>query len=278
MSSPTWSGNDDYPQELPISVLGWIRILLRGSVLGGLVFGCLGLLLLIRLIEKPIFGLHRPWTPFITQFVCRSAYVILGIKFKTTGSLMQERGAVVANHSSWLDIFALNARKRIYFVSKSEVAKWPGIGWLAKATGTVFIHRDRKEAKAQKEVFEGRLLAGHKLLFFPEGTSTDAVRVLPFKSTLFAAFFSEELRDALHVQPVTVLYHAPKGQDARFYGWWGDMSFGAHLLKILSAARQGEVELIYHAPLKVSDYTSRKALALACETQVRSGHRLASVV
>ncbi|WP_367998774.1 lysophospholipid acyltransferase family protein, partial [Photobacterium sanguinicancri] len=54
---------------------------------------------------------------------------------------MKQHGAVVANHSSWLDIFALNARKRIYFVSKAEVAKWPGIGWLARATGTVFINR-----------------------------------------------------------------------------------------------------------------------------------------
>ncbi|MGX9350432.1 lysophospholipid acyltransferase family protein [Shimia sp. W99] len=254
--------------------MGWVRVLLRGLVLATLVFGCLLILLLVRLVEKPVFGLHRPWTPWITQFVCRNAFRILGMGFSAHGELMTERGAVVANHSSWLDIFALNARKRIYFVSKAEVAKWPGIGWLAKATGTVFINRDPKEARAQKEVFEARLLAGHKLLFFPEGTSTDAIRVLSFKPTLFAAFFAPDLRNVLHVQPVTVLYHAPKGQDARFYGWWGDMDFGPHLLHVLAARKQGRVELIYHAPVAVRDFANRKALAAHCEAEIRGGHRL----
>ena len=272
----TWEGDEGYPPKHKISPMGWVRVVWRGLILGTIVFGCLAILLLVRLVEKPIHGLHRPWTPFITQFVCRTAFVVLGIKFESKGELMKQRGAVVANHSSWLDIFALNARKRIYFVSKAEVAKWPGIGWLAKATGTVFINRNPKEAKAQKEVFEARLLAGHKLLFFPEGTSTDAVRVLPFKPTLFAAFFTPELRDELYVQPVTVLYHAPKGEDRRFYGWWGEMVFGEHLLKTLSQSPQGRVELIYHAPVAVRDFASRKTLAAYCEGVVREAHWLAS--
>ena len=67
---------------------------------------------------------------------------------------MTAPGAIVANHSSWLDIFALNAAQRVYFVAKSEVAGWPGIGWLARATGTVFIARKGTEAKKQQEIFE----------------------------------------------------------------------------------------------------------------------------
>ncbi|WP_106608595.1 lysophospholipid acyltransferase family protein [Shimia abyssi] len=252
-----------------ITAVGWVRVVLRGLTLATLVFGCLGILLLVRLIERPLFGVQRPWTPFITQFVCRNAFRIMGFGFSSTGTLMTERGAVVANHSSWLDIFALNARKRIYFVSKAEVANWPGIGWLARATGTVFIKRDPKEARTQKTVFEERLLAGHKLLFFPEGTSTDSTRVLPFKPTLFAAFFAPELRDKLNVQPVTVIYHAPKHQDKRFYGWWGDMDFGRHLLHVLAASRQGRVVLTYHTPVAVRDFENRKALAAYCEHVVR---------
>lgn len=272
--SETWKDEEHYPVEYPISAAGWLRVLWRGLVLGAVTFGCLALLLLVRLIERPIFGLRRPFTPFITQFVCRTAFVVMGISFSTKGELMRQRGAVVANHSSWLDIFSLNARKRIYFVSKAEVASWPGIGWLARATGTVFINRDPREAKAQKEVFEARLMAGHKLLFFPEGTSTDAVRVLPFKPTLFAAFFTDHLRDEMHIQPVTTLYHAPEGEDARFYGWYGEMEFGPHLLKVLASPRQGRVELIYHDPVKVSDFSSRKTLAAYCEQVIRESHSL----
>jgi 1-acyl-sn-glycerol-3-phosphate acyltransferase len=243
-----------------------------------LVFGGLGLLLLIRLIERPLFGVRRPITPFITQVVCRTAFVLLGIKYSSQGTPLQGPGAVVANHASWLDIFALNARKRIYFVAKSEVAGWPGIGWLARATGTVFIKRDRSQVTAQIDVFKTRLAAGHRLLFFPEGTSTDGLQVLPFKPTLFGAFFDSEIKQTLQMQAVTVNYIAPKGTDARFYGWWGDMDFAPHLLSTLAAKRQGGVHVVYHSPVAVADYENRKALAKAMEDTVRAGltqHRAA---
>lgn len=270
--SPTWNEAPPPPEARP-GVMGGLRVLWRGVALAVLIFGCLGLLLLVRLFERPLFGLRRPVTPFITQFVCRNALRLMGIGYSTRGALMRGPGAVVANHASWLDIFTLNARKRIYFVSKAEVARWPGIGWLARATGTVFITRERREAKAQQALFEARLHAGHKLLFFPEGTSTDGIRVLPFKSTLFAAFFAEGLRESLQVQPVSVIYHAPSGADPRFYGWWGDMGFGAHLFRVLAAPRQGRVEVLYHRPVYVRDFPDRKALALHCERAVRAGHQ-----
>lgn len=272
--SGTWN-SDHPPDPVIVGPFGWVRVVLRGFALVVLVFGGLILLLLIRLLERPLYGLHRPFTPFITQFVCRNAFRILGMGFEASGTLMQERGAVVANHGSWLDIFALNARKRIYFVSKAEVARWPVIGWLARATGTVFIERDPKMAREQTQIFEDRLTIGHKLLFFPEGTSTDGLRVLPFKTTLFAAFFSDHLRDTMHIQPVSVMYHAPKGAPPRFYGWWGEMDFAAHLLKTLATRRSGAVQLIYHTPVKVSDFPNRKALAAHVEAVVREGHEQA---
>ena len=270
--SSRWESEAALPVTPPITALGWLRVVLRGSALVALVFGGLVILLLVRLIERPLYGLHRPVTPFITQFVCRNAFRILGMRHRVEGTPMTARGAVVCNHGSWLDIFSLNAAKRIYFVSKSEVARWPGIGWLARATGTVFIERNRARAVEQTKVFEDRLLAGHKLLFFPEGTSTDGLQVLPFKTTLFQAFFAQNLRDEIAVQPVSVVYTAPAGLDSRFYGWWGDMSFGAHLLTTLAPARQGAVRVIYHTPLNVAAFENRKALALACEEAVRAGH------
>lgn len=272
--SQTWD-SDTAPDPIRIGPAGWLRAVLRGAPLAVLVFGCLLLLLLTRLIERPLWGLHRPITPHITQFVCRNAFRILGMRFSSTGQLMSKPGGVVANHSSWLDIFALNARKRIYFVSKSEVARWPGIGWLARATGTVFIERNPRQARAQTEIFQARLLAGHKLLFFPEGTSTDGLRVLPFKTTLFAAFHAPPLKDKMYIQPVAVVYRAPQGEPDRYYGWWGDMEFGPHLLKTLAAARQGAVEVHYLPPVRVADFPDRKALAAHLETAIRTAHQAA---
>ena len=268
--SATWH-SEAPPDAPPVTALGRVRIALKGALLGLVTFGCLGLLLMLRLIEAPLCGVRRPVTPYITQFVCRSAFRIIGMDFVSTGTPMGQHGAVVANHGSWLDIFALNARKRIYYVAKAEVAGWAGIGLLARATGTVFINRDPREAAAHRALFAERLHAGHKLLFFPEGTSTDGQRVLPFKPTLFAAFFDPALKDEIWVQPVSVIYTAPEGQDPRFYAWWGGMDFSPHLLKVLAAPRQGKVTVIYHPPLKVSDFAGRKELAARAEALVRGG-------
>ena len=269
--SAAWD-SADHPTPVSVGPLGWVLMLLRGVVLATVVLVGLVILLAIRLIERPLYGQGRPVTPHITQIVCKIAFWIMGLRRAVVGTPMRHRGAVVANHTSWLDIFSLNAAQRIYFVSKSEVASWPGIGWLAKATGTLFIERNPKHARKQTEVFQQRLLDNHRLLFFPEGTSTDGLQVLPFKTTLFQSFFAPELRDLIWVQPVTVIYTAPDGTDPRFYGWWGDMSFGGHLLRTLASLRQGQVTTIYHTPLAVADFENRKALAQACEAQVRAAH------
>lgn len=263
------------PPRPRIGPAGWLRVLVKGGALGAVTFGGLGLLLLLRLVEAPLFGPTRPWTPHITQTVCRAAVAIIGLRRSVRGQPMQQNGAVVANHSSWLDIFTLNASQRIHFVAKAEVANWPGIGWLARATGTVFIARKGTEAKRQQQVFEDRLRAGHQLLFFPEGTSTDALRVLAFKSTLFQAFYTHGLEHVMHIQPVTVVYHAPPGQDARVYGWWGDMGFAPHLLATLAAPRHGRVDVIYHPPVPVDAFPGRKELASYCERVIRTAHSLA---
>jgi lyso-ornithine lipid O-acyltransferase len=266
----TWRA-DDHPVALKVSAGATALTLVRATLLAIVTYGCLALLLLVRLVERPVFGMVRPVTPWITQFVCRTAFVVMGMDYRMRGRPMTHKGAIVSNHASWLDIFALNACQRVYFVSKAEVAGWPGIGWLARATGTVFIARDRRKAKAQEGLLAERLRSGHRILFFPEGTSTDGRRVLPFKSTLFSAVGQPDLRDVLWVQPVSVIYHAPVGRDARHYGWWGDMAFGPHFTQTLSVWRQGGVEVVFHDPVRVADFPDRKALARHCEDVVRAG-------
>lgn len=268
--SVAWSDGSE-PEPVRITPLGWVRAIVRGFLIVVVLVVGLVLMLLLRLVEKPLFGLHRPVTPWITQAVSTLTLWILGLRLRQSGEqIVRRMGAVVSNHGSWLDIIVLNARNRVYFVAKSEVAGWPGISWLAKATGTMFITRDRRHAGTHVQVFRERLGAGHKLVFFPEGTTTDGRRVLPFKPTLFAAIVDESLRDGMHIQPVTLIYRAPKGRDARFYGWWGDQSMGPHLLKVLAEPRRGEVELIYHEAVQVSEFEDRKALAAYCQRVVRA--------
>ena len=267
----TWTDEAELEPER-LTPLGWVLVILRGIPFILVLIIGLALHEIIRVIERPFAGQTRPVSPKITQFVCRIGLVFLGIKMRVHGEIMEHPGAVVANHSSWLDIFVLNARKRIYFVAKSEVKGWAGIGWLARTTGTVFINRDRREAKKHTDVLKERLGYGHRLLFFPEGTSTDNKRVLPFKTTLFAPFLTEGIRENAHIQPVSVVYHAPVGKDPRFYGWWGDMEFASHILQVLGSRKKGSVDVICHPAIRMADHSDRKKLALELETQVRAGY------
>ncbi|MBS1302781.1 lysophospholipid acyltransferase family protein [Loktanella sp. SALINAS62] len=262
----TWSAEP----APPIRGLTWsdrLRVIRRAVPMVIVVFGGLALLLVVRVIEKPLFKQNRPWTPHITRIVCIMALALMGLRREQHGTPLTGAGAIVANHASWLDIFALNAGSCVTFIAKSEVADWPGIGWLARATGTLFIARNRGQARHHVDAIGQRLQHDQTLVFFPEGTSSDGRRVLPFKPTLFAPFIGS----AALLQPVTVQFYPPAGTDPRTYGWWGDMDFAPHLLATLALQRQGRVVVNYHPPVQAGPGSDRKTLARTIETTVRDG-------
>lgn len=266
----TWRDEVPPPAIPRPGALGWLLVLLRG---GGIVLVlALGVLLILplRLAERLFTGPRRPVTGPHVQIVCRLCLWIMGLRWRCIGRPMRGPGAAVANHSSWLDIFVLNAAMPVFFVSKSEVAGWPGINILTRVTDTHFVARDPRLARAQAEEFAERTRAGHRLLFFPEGTSSDGCRVLPFKPTLFQGVLDPALPEGLAIQPMSAHYHAPESRDPRFYGWWGDMDLGPHLLAVLAQYPQGSVTVRLHAPIPVAGET-RKTLAIRAETEIREG-------
>ncbi|MEM1389057.1 MAG: lysophospholipid acyltransferase family protein [Pseudomonadota bacterium] len=249
----------------------WLRIARRGTLVALAMAVGVALLLPAGLLERALYGQARPWSPRIVQGFCRVTLRILGVSRRQIGRPMAQQGAAVANHASWFDIIVLNAAARVTFFSKADVADWPLIGFVAKAAGTRFISRDARDASTQRALLVRTLQAGHLPLFFPEGTSTDGARVLAFKSSLFAALFQPELAPPPYVQAISVIYHAPDGAEPCFYGWYGDMDFGAHCLKLLAAPRHGAVTLVFHPPRLAALFADRKALAHQMEETVRRG-------
>lgn len=266
--SPTWQGGEEVPLP-PMTAAGWLRAGFRGVPLLLLLAIGLLLMILLRLVERPLFNPRRPVTPWISVAACRGALLILGLRVRVEGRPMRGAGALVANHSSWLDILVLNAQAPVVFVAKSEVASWPGIGWLARATGTLFVRREaRGEVAAQARTLAERLRAGERIVLFPEGTSTDNRRVLPFKPALLAGLLAPGLPAGLAVQPVTLAYDAPAGQDPRFHAWFGGADFAPHALAMLAARRPGGVRVAFHPPIPVEG-RDRKSLTAEAEARVR---------
>ena len=208
---------------------------------------------------------------------------LFDIRITVIGTPIQDRGVLmVANHTSYLDILVLGGTVECSFVAKSEVANWPFFGTFAKLQRTVFVERERRSKTAHsRDLIRERLLAGDALILFPEGTSNDGNRVLPFKSALMGAAESEIGRDAqgrvLHVpvQPVSVsyvgLHGIPMGREFRpFFAWYGDMELVPHLWESLTT---GAVDAVveFHPPMTVDQVGGRKALAARAEAMVRAG-------
>ena len=267
--SVTWRGVPE-PAPRRLTAGGRVRAAGRLTALALATAVALAIFGAARAAEWPLHGRRRPWTPWVKQAGFRAGLAIVGLRWRAEGRPMAGLGAQVSNHTSWLDIFALNAGCRVTFVSKAEVRRWPLLGWMAAISGTVFITRRRGDAAAQQGQLRERLAAGDTLAFFPEGTSTDGRRVLPFKSTLFAVFLGPGLEGAA-IQPVTLAYRAPEGERADLYGWWGDMTLISHLVEVTATPRRGEVVIVYHAPIALRDRPERKAVARRAEALVRDG-------
>ena len=140
---------------------------------------------------------------------------------------MSHPGAVVANHSSWLDIIVLNAAKRVFFVSRLRCPVGLGSGFWPISLERIYSPRTSRIQNCKRICSKRGWVWGINYCSFPK-EHPPTVCGSAFKSTPFAAFFEPELKDKSYIQAVTVNYHAPKNQDKRFYGWWGEMDFGTH--------------------------------------------------
>ena len=201
---------------------------------------------------------------------------LMGIDIATVGTISRHRPTLfVSNHTSYLDITVLGALVPGSFVAKAEVAKWPLYGWLAKLQRTVFVDRKRSTSHLQRDQLQQRLDAGDNLFLFPEGTSNDGNRVLPFRSALLSVAEAPSSEASLMIQPVSVAYVAlngiPMGHGLRpLVAWYGDMTLGPHLWQF---SRLGKVTVVveFHPPVDLKDAGSRKDLARYCLAAVANG-------
>jgi 1-acyl-sn-glycerol-3-phosphate acyltransferase len=161
---------------------------------------------------------------------CCTALHRLGIELHLDGEF-PSRGLLVANHLGYLDILVLSALHPCVFVSKQEVRSWPLFGLMAQLSGTVFVDRARTSAAHTANVQMSRALSqGAVVVLFPEGTSSDGSRVLPFRPALFDA----ATKAGAYVVSAHISYDVADGSAANDVCYWGDMSFLPHLLRLLS--------------------------------------------
>jgi len=217
---------------------------------------------------------------FVAQLFYRLLLKVLGFRVRVHGVMTAsvKRGApvlFVSNHTSYLDIPVLGALIPAAFVAKAEVRDWPMIGFLSAVQNTVFIERRSSRVSTQRNYLRERLAAGQSLILFPEGTSTDGLTVLPFKSSLFSIVEDEKDDLAISVQPVSIacteLDGLPITRSWRpFYAWYGDMTLISHLWNVFKFGHF-TIDVTFHPPITAQDFPDRKVMALYCQQQVAKG-------
>lgn len=175
---------------------------------------------------------------------------------------------LVANHISWVDIFAINALCPASFVAKAEIARWPVLGTLVARAGTLFIERGKRRAVHRMIEHIGRSLqAGGRVAVFPEGTTGDGSRLLPFHANLVQAAVVAQVE----VVPVGLRYLDTRGTRAGAIDYIGDTTFVESLWCILGA---GGLCCEVHplAPIAATDGAGRHEIAQRARAAI--GERL----
>ncbi len=209
----------------------------------------------------------------------RSFARTMGLDVRVVGELAS-KGAdrpviFVSNHSSWIDVPVVGGVLPGSFVSKEDVAGWPVIRTIARLGRTVFVSRQRGSTMRERDAMQTVLARGDNLILFPEGTSSDGSRVLPFRSSFFALAQGGPPGRRPLIQPVSVVYDRlnglPAGRSSRpVFAWYGDMDIASHFWRMTQHLDM-RVTVLLHAPLDPADFPDRKSLSRAVWQTVADG-------
>lgn len=187
---------------------------------------------------------------------------VSGLAAPTQGSAI--RGLLVANHVSWVDVFVISSLVPASFVCKSEVRRWPLIGSLCAAAGTVFLERGSKFAAQRAHLaLTGKLSHGETIAIFPEGTTGEGQALLPFR----AALLQSAIDSGTPIQPLAIRYLDASGDRATAANYCGETSFWQSLCTI--AAAPGMAARISILEPVATAFVTRQGLAEQLHSLIR---------
>lgn len=229
----------------------------------------IGLRLLAMLValavSLPLYYLAAPFTaqnPIPRAFLYALA-TISGVRIRRRGQRSRGRAFFLANHVSWLDIPALASATGTAFVAHDGLAAIGPLRWLCDLNDTVFIARhDRRSIAFQIEQVRTALNETGALTIFPEGTTSDGLELLPFKSALLSALDADA--EHIPIQPVLLDY----GKETGNIAWVGAEPGLANALRIFARVRPITLTVTFLPPLTGRERTNRKTIANAARQAI----------
>jgi 1-acyl-sn-glycerol-3-phosphate acyltransferase len=259
----------------------WIRL----SILGFVILGIAPCVAFISFLSRFIPGLsHMNRQAIQWVYICMRCALRITLIQRFQESPSEYRPSqiptlLIANHVAWMDIPIIGSAGLLAFISKSEVEKWPIIGFFARAFHTVFVNRSRPtETKKVGEAVETFAQeTGYPLVLFAEGTTGNGTFILPFKSALLGAvqiaLRAQNRVETLRLIPLSVTYAGRGGlptsyTDRLALSWTGDTTLWPHLRFILTGPPL-EVILTWGKPVIWNGSMPRKEIIKVLQDNVR---------
>ena len=180
---------------------------------------------------------------------------IFGFRLRKFGVAHPGACLSVANHVSWLDITLIHSQRVVHFVAKSEISRWPLVGWVARRAGTIYHRRGNSDSlSAVAQLMVERMRAGESVGVFPEGGSSTSFVV----RTFHARIFQPPVEAAVPVQPIALRY-ARAGALAHGVPFRVNEGFLSNFLRLLGESG-GDAE-VHFLPVVPVAANARRALA-----------------
>ena len=185
---------------------------------------------------------------------------IAGVRMRVVGTPLPH-ALLLGNHLSWLDVLVLAGASRTAFVAHAGLSYNAALAWLCRQNDTLFITRDQRGTVADQVAQVVDRLGHRRLTIFPEATTGDGLRLLPFRSSLLSAV--ERLPHDIPVQPFALDF-----EDAEQIAWVGDEPGLANFRKIMARTRPIYLTIRFLEPLSGAELTNRKTMAAAAQARV----------
>lgn len=236
------------------SLAGRARIALRLAAMLLWLIACVPLYYAWRIAR-----IHNPWPRLFLGGIA----AIAGAHVKIEGAPSRKGAFLLANHISWLDIPVIAGASGTAFVAHSGLADHGLLKWLCDMNDTVFVARhDRRSVQTQVEHVRAALNDTGALTVFPEGTTSDGIGLLPFKSSLLSAL--DPPPPGIAIQPVWLDY----GPDVAAMAWIGEEPGLGNFLKILARGRRQPVTVHFLPALDAEETINRKTMAMAARDRI----------
>ena len=188
---------------------------------------------------------------------------VFGMRVRGVGTPLAGGTMFVANHVSWINIIALLSQHMMGFIAKSEIRRWPVVGWVSSHGETIYLQRGNADSlgDVMAEMAQ-RLRAGRAVAAFPEGGTRAGRELGAFHARIFTAAVDADAP----VQPVALCFGV-RCEAQQVVAFARGEHFVGNLLRLLGEPPR-PVTVHFLEPILHAEHAGRRGIASLARARI----------